>query len=100
MFKYGWDNWHKESEQGRQAEVINISSNNNVSHHKEVKKKVNNKSNDPNLLAPLIDSLWNCGALILNKLIKQKFDLEKYFKSIEMKNKQEVLVKLEKKKNT
>ena len=79
MFKYGWENWQKESEEGRQSASINISCNNNVSHHKEVKKKVNNKSNEPNLLAPLIDSLWNCGALILNKLIKPRFDLEKYF---------------------
>ena len=95
MFKYGWDNWYKESEQGRQTEVINISCNNNVSHHshhKEVKKKMTttNKSNEPNLLAPLINSIWDCGALIINKLIKPRFDLEKYFKTIEMKNKQEV----------
>ena len=92
MFKYGWENWQKESEEGRQSASINISCNNNVSHHKEVKKKMTttNKSNDPNLLAPLINSIWDCGALIINKLIKQKFDLEKYFKSIEMKNKQEV----------
>ena len=90
MFKYGWENWQKESEEGRQSASINISCNNNVSHHKEVKKKMNNKSNEPNLLAPLINSIWDCGALIINKLIKQKFDLEKYFKSIEMKNKQEV----------
>ena len=95
MFKYGWENWQKESEEGRQSASINISCNNNVSHHshhKEVKKKMTttNKSNEPNLLAPLINSIWDCGALILNKLIKPRFDLEKYFKSIEMKNKQEV----------
>ena len=86
MFKYGWENWQKESEEGRQSASINISCNNNVSHHKEVKKKMTttNKSNEPNLLAPLINSIWDCGALIINKLIKQKFDLEKYFKSIEM----------------
>ena len=92
MFKYEWDNWQKESEEGRQSASINISCNNNVSHHKEVKKKMTttNKSNEPNLLAPLINSLWDCGVLILNKLIKPRFDLEKYFKSIEMKNKQGV----------
>ena len=90
MFKYGWENWQKESEEGRQSASINISCNNNVSHHKEFEKKMNNKSNEPNLLAPLISSLWDCGSLILNKLIKPRFDLEKYFKSIEMKNKQEV----------
>ena len=92
MFKYGWDNWHKESEEGRQSASINISCNNNVSHHKEVKKKMTttNKSNEPNLLAPLINLIWDCGALIINKLIKPRFDLEKYFKTIEMKNKQEV----------
>ena len=46
--------------------------------------------NDVNILEPIVGSIWDCIEVIISKFIKPKFSIEKYFKEIQMKNKQEV----------
>ncbi|MBQ6632200.1 MAG: DNA translocase FtsK [Romboutsia sp.] len=46
--------------------------------------------NDVNILEPIVGSIWDCIDVIISKFIKPKFSIEKYFKEIQMKNKQEV----------
>ena len=94
--KEGWENWYKESEEGRQKEANTILIKANTSHFKEV-KKVSNTNNQGNILEPIGDAIFNYIKWFISCWIEPKFSIEKYFKTVELKNKEEVYPTLIKK---
>lgn len=102
--KEGWENWYKESEEGRQREANtstkevskDIPIKANTSHFKEV-KKVSNTNNQGNILEPIGDAIFNYIKWFISCWIEPKFSIEKYFKTVELKNKEEVYPTLIKK---
>lgn len=102
--KEGWENWYKESEEGRQKEANtstkevskDIPIKANTSHFKEV-KKVSNVNNQGNILEPIGDAIFNYIKWFISCWIEPKFSIEKYFKTVELKNKEEVYPTLIKK---